>query len=77
MRAASAICKEGWAMMDLEVKIPSKKIIETLRERIAELEDLEATGAATPDTCEMLADLHVLLDKLYTISKERARKTLQ
>jgi hypothetical protein len=54
-------------MMDLDDKIVSKGIIETLRERMVELEDLEATGAATPDTCEMLVDPHELLDKLDTM----------
>ena len=62
-------------MMDLDVKIHSVELIETLRERIAELEDLEARGAATPDTCEMLVDLHELLDELYRMLSERAGKT--
>jgi len=35
------------AIMDRDVRIHSKELIETLRERIAELEDLEARGAAT------------------------------
>ncbi len=47
-------------MRELDVEIPSQGLIETLRERIAELEDLEARGAATPDTCEMLVELHEL-----------------
>ena len=47
-------------MRDLDVEIPSQELIETLRERIAELEDLEARGAATPDTCEILVDLQEL-----------------
>ena len=51
--------------MDLDTKIPSKG---TLRERIAELEELEATGAATPSTCEAIVDLHEFLDALYTMS---------
>jgi hypothetical protein len=46
------------AIMDLDVKIPPKDIIETLRNQIVELESLEATGVATPETCEMLVDLH-------------------
>ena len=54
--------------MDLDTKIPSKGMIETLRERIAELEELEATGVATPDTCEAIVDLHEFLDALYTMS---------
>jgi len=54
--------------MDLDTKIPSKGIIETLRERIAELEELEATGVATPDTCEAIVDLQEFLDALYTMS---------
>jgi hypothetical protein len=63
--------------MNLDVKISSKGIVETLRSWITELEHLEATGAATPDSCEMLVDLHELLDKLYTMMLERARQTLQ
>ena len=34
--------------MDIDIRIASKGIIETLRERIVELEDLEASGASTP-----------------------------
>ena len=50
-------------MRELDVEIPSQGLIETLRERIAELEDLEARGAATLDSCEILVDLRELLDK--------------
>lgn len=63
--------------MDFDVRIHPKELIEALRERVAELEDLEASGAATPDTCEMLVDLYELLDKLDTMLLEHARKTLQ
>ena len=63
-------------MRELDVEIPSQGLIETLRERIAELEDLEARGAATPDTCEMLVELHELLDKLQTMLSEQAGRTL-
>jgi hypothetical protein len=63
------------AIMDRDVRIHSKELIETLRNRIAELDDLEARWAATPDTCEMLVDLHELLDKLQTMLSERAGKT--
>jgi hypothetical protein len=62
-------------MMDLDAKIHSVELIETLRGRIAELEDLEARGAATPDTCEILVDLHDFLDELYRMLWERAGKT--
>jgi hypothetical protein len=62
-------------MRELDVEMPSQGLIETLRERIAELEDLEARGAATPDTCEMLVDLHELLDEIYRMLSERAGKT--
>jgi len=61
-------------MMDLDDKIVSKGIIATLRERMVELEDLEATGAAKPDTCEMLVDPHELLDKLDTMLQERTAR---
>ena len=63
--------------MNLDVKISSKGIIETLRAQIAELESLEASGVANADTCEMLVDFHDLLDKLYLILMEYSRKTLQ
>ena len=56
---------------------PSKAFVETLRRWLTELEHLEATGVATPDSCEMLVELHELLDKLYTMMLERARQTLQ
>ena len=60
-------------MRELDVEMPSQGLIETLRERIAELEDLEARGAATPDSCEMLVDLQELLDKLQTMSEQAGR----
>jgi hypothetical protein len=59
--------------MDIDIRIASKGIIETLRDRIAELEEQEAAGAATPD--KELIDLHAF-DKLYIISLEHASKTL-
>ena len=62
-------------MMELDVKIRSKGFIETLRERLAELEELETTGAATADTCETLVDLQELLDKLYAKLAQHAGKT--
>jgi len=37
----------------------SQELIETLRQHIAELEDLEARAAATPDSCEILVDLQL------------------
>jgi hypothetical protein len=58
-------------MMDLDVKTPPKKIIEILRERIAELEDLEETRATTPDTCEELVDLQALLYQVSLITTDR------
>ena len=62
--------------LDLDAKIHSVELIETLRGRIAELEELEARGAATLDSCEMLVDLHELLDELYRMMlSERAGKT--
>jgi len=54
-------------MMELDVRVPSTAFIKTLRRWLADLEYLEATGAATPDTCEVLVELHALLDKLYTM----------
>ena len=54
-------------MMNIDAKRPPNTLIETLRQRIAELEDQEAKGAATPDTCEMLVDLQELLDRIDEI----------
>ncbi len=67
----------GGQMMELDVRVSSKAFIETLRSWLTDLEYLEATGAATPDSCEMLVELHELLDKLYTMMLERTRQTLQ
>ena len=64
------------ATMDLYISVASKGIIETLRERLAELEQLEASGASTPDTHEELADIHEFLGRLYTMSLEHASTTL-
>ena len=61
--------------MDFFISVASKGIIETLRERLAELEHLEASGASTPDTHEELVDIHEFLDRLYTMSLEHAGKT--
>jgi hypothetical protein len=60
------------AMMGRDIMVASKGIIETLRERLAELEHLEAT----PDTHEELVDIHEFLDRLYTISFEHASNAL-
>jgi hypothetical protein len=65
------------AMMDNDIRIAPKGIIETLCDRIAELEELVAIGSATPDTREELVDLQRFLRKLYMISLEYARTTLQ
>ena len=48
-----------------------------LRKWIAELEDLEAEGRATPDTCRMLVELHQFSDKLDVMLLKRFRSTLQ
>jgi hypothetical protein len=61
--------------MDFFISVASKGIIETLRERLAELEHLEASGTSTPDTHEELADIHEFLDRLYTMALEHASKT--
>jgi hypothetical protein len=52
--------------MEIDITIASKGIIETLHDRIAELEEIKV-GAATPDTREELVDLHTFLDKRYKI----------
>jgi hypothetical protein len=64
-----------WNVMDNDIRIAPKGIVETLCDRIAELEELAAIGSATPDTREELADLHEFLDKLHAISLEHASKT--
>ncbi|HTV32317.1 MAG TPA: hypothetical protein VME69_04335 [Methylocella sp.] len=63
--------------MNLDENIPTGRVIAMLRRWIAELEDLEAKGAATPDTGRMLVDLYQLLDKLDVMMLKRARDTLQ
>ena len=63
--------------MNLDQNMPTGRVIAMLRRWIAELEDLEGTGAATPDTVRMLVDLHQLLDKLDMMVLKRARETLQ
>ncbi|HUI21056.1 MAG TPA: hypothetical protein VLZ74_08435 [Methylocella sp.] len=62
-------------MIDLDVKMPSERFIETIQKQIAQLEALETTGTATLDTYEVLANLHELLDKLYTMFLEVSRET--
>jgi len=63
------------AMMDFFISVAPKGIIETLRERLAELEHLEAIRASTPDTHEELVDIHEFLERLYTMALEHASKT--
>jgi hypothetical protein len=77
MQAALTIFARRARIMGLDAKTSSKGIIETLRDQIAELESLEVTGIANFDTCEMLVDLHNLLDKIYAMLLGKARKTLQ
>jgi hypothetical protein len=62
--------------MGFNIRVASKGIIETLRERLAELEQLEDRGVSTHDTHEELVDIHEFLDRLYTISLEHASKAL-
>ena len=59
------------ALMDSDIMVVSKGIIEILRERLAELEHL-----ASADTHEELVDIHEFLDRLYTIRLEHASKAL-
>lgn len=63
--------------MTIDIRSASKGIIETLRERIAEIEDMESRGAATSDNHEELVNLQEFLGKLYKISLEHAGRTLQ
>jgi hypothetical protein len=62
-------------MMDFFISVASKGIIETLRERLAELEHLEVRGTSTPDTHEELVDIHEFLERLYAMALEHASKT--
>ncbi len=61
--------------MNSNISVAPKGIIETLRERVAELEHLEASGASTADTHEELVDIHEFLDRLYTMALGHASKT--
>ena len=60
--------------MDFFISVASKGIIETLRERLAELEHIEASGTSTPDTHEELVDINEFLSRLYTMSLGQAGK---
>ncbi len=68
--------EQNQAAMTIDIRLAGKGIIETLRDRIAELEELEAAGRATLETREELADLHAFLERLYEISLAHAGKTL-
>jgi len=61
-RPSHDVCPAAWAAV--VTRVP----------RRSPLGPLEATGAATPDTCEMLIDLHELLDKLDTMLQERTAR---
>jgi hypothetical protein len=62
-------------MMDSNIRAASKGIIETLRERLAELEQENSWGSI-PDTHEEIVAIHEFLDKLYTMPPGYACKTL-
>ena len=62
-------------MMDSDIRVASKGIIETLRERLAELEQENRWGSI-PDAHEELVAIHEFLDRLYTMSLGYASKTL-
>jgi len=47
--------------MDRDAGFLPEEIIDILRERLAELEDLGVTGESTPDTCEMIVAVRGLL----------------
>lgn len=64
------------AMMDLGIRVTSKGMIETLRERVAELEHLEDKRVSTPDTHEELVAIHEFLGAVYTMSLAHASKAL-
>ena len=64
-------------LINCHESIATQKITTLLREWIAQLEDLEAKGEATLDSCKMLIDLQQLLDKLDAMSLKRAGKTVQ
>jgi hypothetical protein len=60
--------------MDIDIKISSKGIIESVRELILKLEEIERTGEGTSDLCDMLVCLHQLLDELDRMLMERIHK---
>jgi hypothetical protein len=62
-------------MMDSDIRAASKGIIETLRERLAELEQENSWGSI-PDTHEELVAIHEFLGRLYTMPPGYASKTL-
>ena len=52
---------DGGSGDDGHARFLPEEIIDILRERLAELEDLKATGELTPDTCEMIVAVRGLL----------------
>jgi hypothetical protein len=60
--------------MDIDIRIASKGIVASLREWIVKLEEIERTGAGTPDICDMLVSLQQLLDELDRMLLERPHK---
>lgn len=65
------------ARLNCDKNTATLNITALLRKWITELEDLEAKGEATFETCNMLVDLHQLLEKLDAMFLKRAGKTMQ
>ena len=60
--SSSSVAESGLVMMDLDTERQiGETMAEVLRERLVELETLEATGAATEDTVGRLAFVRKLL----------------
>lgn len=64
-------------LINRDENIATLKITALLRTWIAELENLEAKGEATLESCNMLVDLHQLLEKLNEMLLKRAGVTMQ
>ncbi|HTV33215.1 MAG TPA: hypothetical protein VME69_08950 [Methylocella sp.] len=62
-------------MIDLDAKTSTQVFIDVLRAEIAELEQLEARGESTADTCEMLVDLHEFVERLTIMYSAHGRRT--
>jgi hypothetical protein len=70
------LAEQAAAKGAFDSRIASKGIVESLREWILKLEEIERAGAGTPDTCDMIVCLQQLLDELDRMFLERSHKQL-